>query len=101
MDKKSLEKLVAQYKDKAQEAYDKHMQNGGYTKRYENEYHKYDELARALQMALDAADEHEKLTVLKSQICYWAFEADKGNDIRKEVLSYAESQGYYISKGKA
>ena len=73
MDKKELMKLADSYRKKADTAYQNYQETG--ITRYCNIYHRNDDLAEALQMAANAADEHTALIAIKAELAHFAFRA--------------------------
>ena len=73
MDKKKLMKLADGYRKKADTAYQNYQETGA--TRYYNSYHRNDDLAEALLIAANAADEHTALTAIKAEMAHFAFRA--------------------------
>lgn len=73
MDKKKLIKLADSYRKKADTAFQSYQETG--IARYYNTYHRNDDLADALQMAANAADEHAALIALKAEMSHFASHA--------------------------
>lgn len=73
MDKKKLIKLADSYREKADAAYQNYQETG--VTRYYNIYHRNDDLAEALQMAANVADEHTALIAIKAELAHFAFRA--------------------------
>lgn len=73
MDKKNLMKLADSYRKKADAAYQNYQETG--ITRYYNIYHRNDDLADALQMAANAADEHAALIAIRAELAHFAFRA--------------------------
>lgn len=73
MDKKKLMKLADDYRKKADAAYQNYQETGA--KRYYNSYHRNEDMADALQMAANAADEHNTLIATKGKLAHFAFRA--------------------------
>ena len=73
MDKKKLMKLADGYRKKADTAYQNYQETGA--TRYYNSYHRNDDLAEALLIAANAADEHTAVTAIKAEMAHFAFRA--------------------------
>ncbi len=73
MDKKKLIKLADGYRKKADAAYQNYQETGA--RQYYNSYHRNDDLAEALQMAANAADEHSALVAIRAELAHFAFRA--------------------------
>ena len=73
MDKKKLMKLADSYRKKADAAYQNYQETGA--TRYCNSYHRNDDLAEALQIAANAADEHNALIAIRGELAHFAFRA--------------------------
>ena len=73
MDKKNLMKLADGYRKKADTAYQNYQETGA--TRYYNSYHRNNDLAEALLIAANAADEHTALTAIKAEMAHFAFRA--------------------------
>ena len=73
MDKKKLIKLADGYRKKADTAYQNYQETGA--TRYYNSYHRNNDLAEALLIAANAADEHTALTAIKAEMAHFAFRA--------------------------
>ena len=73
MDKKKLIKLADGYRKKADTAYQNYQETGA--TRYYNSYHRNDDLAEALLIAANTADEHTALTAIKAEMAHFAFRA--------------------------
>ena len=73
MDKKKLMKLADSYRKKADVAYQNYQETG--ITRYYSTYHRNEDLADALQMAANAADEHNALIAIKGELAHFAFRA--------------------------
>lgn len=66
MDKETLEKLADKYQQKADRAFDNYQETGA--KRYYTERENAEDLADALRMAANAADEHAEYLGLKAAL---------------------------------
>ena len=72
MDKK-LMKLADSYRKKADAAYQNYQETG--IARYYSAYHRNEDLADALQIAANAADEHNDLIAIRGELAHFAFRA--------------------------
>lgn len=70
MEKKELEKLIAQYQQKADKAEDAYQQTGA--ARYHATYWRNQEMADALRMALSAKDDHDTLRDMRMVLSNFA-----------------------------
>lgn len=73
MDKKRIEEIAAKYQATAEKKYNDYQQSG--VQRYMREYERADEIVDICNLALGAADDHQKVGVLRSQIAYWGSKA--------------------------
>ena len=87
MTKKELEKLEVRYRMKANRAYLKYQESG--IQRYCNEWRNSEDIADALLMAINAADEHTELIHMKgnlSQLAQKAQDAINGSKADKDSV---------------
>lgn len=99
MNKDELLKMAEGYQDKADRNFQYYQETG--TTRYHREYRKNEQLADAMRMAAAAADEHNKLIHLRSNLSTLAGEAkriDNGdvlalNSLKKNLLVLARLEG--------
>ena len=85
MTKKELEKLEMRYRAKAERAYMRYQETG--IQRYCNEWRNAEDIADALLMAINAADEHSELIHMKgnlSQLAQKAQDAINGSEADKD-----------------
>lgn len=73
LQKKELEKLAEKYQAKADADYRNYQETG--ITRYGTSYRKNDDLACALRMAAEAADEHSAYIAMKGQMSNFAWRA--------------------------
>lgn len=107
MNQKELEALAEKYQKKADTAYQNYQETG--TTRYDRERRINEELAEALRMAANAADDHAKLIHMRATVTDLAAEAEHiGNmpedrkataleALRKNLLAAARLEG--LSRG--
>lgn len=105
MTKAELEKLAEAYRQKAEAAYQAYQETG--MTRYSTQRRKNEDLADALYMALNANEEHDKLTHLRGNLSELAGYAgriqyapeDRRETMYKElaerVILYARLSGVY------
>lgn len=75
MNKSELMDMADAYQTKADKQFRNYQETG--ITRYEREYRKNDDLATALRMAANAADEHNELLHLRSTLSMIAAEAQR------------------------
>lgn len=66
MDKKTLEALAERYQKRADHAFENYQETG--IKRYDTERNNMEDLADALRMAANAADEHAEYTNMRGSL---------------------------------
>lgn len=75
MDVKRMETLAASYARKSEAAYMRYQQTGGAHQFWE--YRHYDEIAEAINIALAAAEDHQKMVNYRLYIGEWATKAKR------------------------
>lgn len=108
IDKKDLEKLIERYDKKAETAYRNYQETG--MGRYDTERRNAEDLADAMRAAYNAADEHQALVSLRSQVVWWAGEADglllredlpwAVESMLRDIVAYAEAVCHYAKREK-
>lgn len=73
MKQADIEKLVDRYQAKADKAFNNYQETG--VQRYQNDWHNNEDLADALRIAAGAADEHNSLISLRSDMANIATKA--------------------------
>ena len=73
--KENIEKWIDRNRRKADKAFQTYQETG--ISRYLNEYNNAEELADALALSLDAADEHLALVNLRGELCNLADRAEQ------------------------
>ena len=97
MKQADIEKLVERYQAKADKAFNNYQETG--VQRYQNEWHRNEDLADALRIAAGAADDAHKLVDLRvtlstlgseaARIRRSAWSADEVNAFLNKVISAA------------
>ena len=67
--KKELEKLVAKYDKQYTDNYAAYQETG--ITRYSTAYHKAEDMADALRLALNAAEDHDRLVCMRAAVADW------------------------------
>lgn len=80
MDKQRIEQLANKFRKKAENAYNNYQETG--ISRYAREYRNAEDIADALQVALNASDEHTAFINLRADIGRLAARAD---NVRRNV----------------
>lgn len=96
MTQEQLIKLAGRYDDKASRAYYNYQETG--MPRYDRERSNAEDMAEALRMAANAADDHSKLISLRAELADLAYRGEKMlNDedpnwagLIREIVSLAE-----------
>lgn len=100
MTKDELIKLAGRYDDKASRAYYNYQETG--MPRYDRERANAEDLAEALRMAANAADDHSKLIILRAELADLAYKAELETNagvgaerIADELITLAEAFAGY------
>lgn len=75
MDKKSLNNLAERYQKRADRAFERYQETG--IKHYDTERNKMKDLADALRMAANAADDHAELVAVRGSLVGFVTNAQK------------------------
>lgn len=96
--KAELDKLIAKFEKEYDTAFMNYQETG--ITRYETKARRAEEMADALIMARDAAEDHSKLLTYRSALYGWAVKVrnihrsgDSAEGLLREIVSFARMQG--------
>lgn len=96
--KAELDKLIAKFEKEYDTAFMTYQETG--ITRYETKARRAEDMADALIMARDAAENHDRLLSYRSALYGWAIKArallksgDSADGLLKEIVSFARLQG--------
>lgn len=92
MNKQQIDKMIVLWQNKADNAYMRYQDTG--IARYDRERRIAEDVADALRIAANAADEHLAFLNLKTEVLSLAVRAERGTITPEDVISLACSYGY-------